>query len=119
MSLFGRTRGFQLAIWRKLAAGLALLALAVTLAGAQQSLRKVKNKVIPQYPELARKINLSATVRVQMTIAPSGAVVQAKALGGHPLLVGPAVDAAKQWRYEPAGETSTSIVEFHFGPGAE
>lgn len=119
MSLFIRTRVVWFAGRHRLAAVVAVLALAVSLAGAQQSLRKVKSKVVPAYPELARKINLSATVRVQMTIAPSGAVVQAKALGGHPLLVGPAVDAAKQWRYEAAGETSTSIVEFHFGPGAE
>jgi len=107
-------------IRRRAAILLVLLTLVATLAMAQTSAstRKIRNKVVPAYPELARKINLVATVKVQVTINPSGSVVEAKAVGGHPLLIGPSVDAAKQWRYEPAGETTTTIIEFHFGPGA-
>ena len=97
-----------------------LLALLSAFAGAQAAnvatSRKVRNRVVPTYPELARKINLVATVKVQITIAPNGAVTEAKAVGGHPLLIGPSVDAAKQWRYEPGGEATTTIIEFHFGP---
>lgn len=88
------------------------------LAGAQsvQATRKIRNKVIPVYPELARRLKLVAIVKVQVTVAPSGAVLEAKPLGGHPLLIGPSVDAAKQFRYEPASESTTSILEFHFAP---
>jgi hypothetical protein len=34
--------------------------------------------------------------------------------GGHPLFISPSVDAAKRWRYEPAGQSTVEIIEFHF-----
>ena len=96
-----------------------VLMLLITLAGGQSATtsRKVRSKVVPVYPELARKLNLVATVKVQIVIAPSGAIQDAKAVGGHPLLIEPSVDAAKRWRYEPASETTTTVIEFHFAPG--
>lgn len=36
--------------------------------------RKVVNKVVPLYPELARKMQIYGTVRVEVVIAPSGKV---------------------------------------------
>ncbi len=95
-----------------------ILALATLCAAgfAQSSDRKVRNRVVPVYPELAKKLKLVATVKVQVTIAPNGTVTQAKAIGGHPLLIGPSVDAAKQWRYEPSSESTTTVIEFHFAP---
>ena len=87
------------------------------MASAQtsDSTRKIKTKVVPVEPELARKLKLVAIVKVQVTIAPNGAVQQAKALGGHPLLIAPSVDAAKQFRYEPGDSTTTAVIEFHYG----
>jgi TonB family protein len=76
--------------------------------------RKVKSKVAPQYPELARKMNLSGTVKVEVVIGPNGTVKSTKVIGGHPLLVETAVDALKKWRYEPASNDTTTTVEFHF-----
>jgi TonB family protein len=100
---------------------LLLIALLASLAVAlsADSDRKVRNRVVPVYPELARKLKLVANVKVQVTVAPNGSVLQAKALGGHPLLITPSVDAARMWRYEPAASTTTNTIEFHFGPGAE
>jgi len=37
-------------------------------------------------------------------------------VGGHPLLVNAAMDAIKKWKFEPAPEESTGIVEFKFQP---
>jgi hypothetical protein len=95
----------------------ALLLLWACVANAQtaESSRKVKTKVVPVEPELARKLKLVATVKIQVTIAPNGAVQQAKPLGGHPLLVAPSLEAAKQFRYEPGDGTTTAVIEFHFG----
>jgi len=76
--------------------------------------RKVKSKVSPQYPELARKLNLSGTVKVEVVISANGTVKSTKIIGGHPLLVESAVDAIKRWRYEPASADTTTVVEFHF-----
>jgi TonB family protein len=56
-------------------------------------------------------------VRLEATIAPNGTVKQVKVLGGHPLLVQAATDAIRKWKYAPAGEETTAVVEFRFdGP---
>ncbi len=80
------------------------------------SSRKVKSKVPPSYPEIARKMGLSGTVRLQLLIAPNGNVKETKVIGGHPILVTAAVDAVKKWRFETASAESTGTVEFKFDP---
>jgi len=99
-----------------------LLALALTpLAGqAQQGQdeisRKAKNKVQAIYPELARKMNLAGTVKVEVVVLPNGTVKGARVLGGHPVLANAALDAVKKWRFEPAAMESTGTVDFKFEP---
>jgi TonB family protein len=83
---------------------------------AEEITRKVKTKVSPTYPELARRMAISGVVKVQVVVAPNGAVKNTKIVGGHPLLVNAAVDAVKKWRFEAASEESTGIVEFRFDP---
>jgi protein TonB len=84
------------------------------ISGFAEDGRKAKSEAKPVYPELARKMNLTGTVKVQIDIAPAGNVTSAKALGGHPLFIDSAVDAAKKWRFEPASGTTTQILEFRF-----
>ncbi len=88
-----------------------------TVGASDEDGRKVKSRVNAVYPELAKKINASGSVRLEIQIAPSGEVKSVKALGGHPLLIPAAEDAIKKWRYEPAPETTTTVVEFRFTPG--
>ena len=76
--------------------------------------RRVKSKVEPVYPELARKMNLTGTVKVEVVIAPNGTVKEAKVVGGHPVLANAALEAARKWRFEPAAEESSGIVDFKF-----
>lgn len=84
---------------------------------AQEELaRKVKNKVAPVYPDIARKMSISGTVKVVVVVAPNGNLKSTKLVGGHPLLVNAAMDALKQWKFEPASEESTGTVEFKFQP---
>lgn len=90
----------------------ALLAAATPNALAED--RKVKSKVNPTYPELARKMNVSGTVRVEVTITPAGGVKGAKALGGHPLLIDSAVEAVKKWKFEAAAAETTQVIAFDF-----
>jgi TonB family protein len=86
-------------------------------AFAQEELtRKVKNKVSPVYPDIARRMSISGTVKLVVVVAPSGAVKSTKVVGGHPLLVTAAMDALKRWKFEPASEESTGMVEFKFQP---
>jgi len=84
---------------------------------AQEELtRKVKSKVAPVYPDLARRMSISGTVKLVVVVAPSGTVKETKVLGGHPVLVGAATDAVKKWKFEAAPEESTGTIEFTFSP---
>lgn len=80
--------------------------------------RKVKTKVAPVYPELARRMNVTGKVKIEVVVAPDGRVKSTRVVGGHPLLVQACQDALKDWKFVAASEESTQIVEFDFqGPG--
>lgn len=104
---------------RRIASLLVLAALFLVIPGlsAEDSPRKVKNRVTPTYPELARRFNAAGTVKIQVVVAPNGSVKTTKVVGGHPLLAGAAEEAVKKWKYEPAPEETTTVVEFNFAPG--
>jgi TonB family protein len=72
--------------------------------------------VAPEYPPMARAAKIEGVVKLRMRIASDGTVMSLELLSGHPLLVGAALDAAKQWRYWPLGERvqalTTVSVEF-------
>ncbi len=108
-------------LFRVVALGLLLMGgLAATNApqawGQGEVHRKAISKVEPAYPELARRMQITGVVKVEVTILPNGSVKNAKAVGGHPLFVVAALDAAKKWRFEASAAESTQIVEFHFDP---
>jgi TonB family protein len=86
-------------------------------AFAQEELtRKVKSKISPVYPDIARRMNITGTVKVAVVVAPNGNIKSTKVMGGHPLLVTAAVDALKKWKFEPASDETTGTVEFKFSP---
>jgi TonB family protein len=100
-------------------AAVAVSVLAMGAVAAQQSTiedskRKVKFKVNPQFSDLARTMHLSGKVKIELTIAPDGRVKSSRAIGGHPLLVQSCLDAVKDWRFEEAREETTQIIEFDF-----
>jgi TonB family protein len=104
---------------RRVLAAVATAVLAGAMVSAQQSVgeegkRKVKSKVTPQFSELARRMNISGKVKVEIVIAPDGHVKTARAIGGHPVLVQSCIDAVKEWRFEAAPEETTQIIEFEF-----
>ncbi|HWR37580.1 MAG TPA: energy transducer TonB [Clostridia bacterium] len=83
-----------------------------TIAGAEDG-RKVKEQIQPAYPELAKSMNISGSVKLEVTIASQGGVKKVKVLGGHPVLADAASRAVSRWRYEPGvEETRTVIVDF-------
>jgi TonB family protein len=101
------------------AVGLSLLALAAASAQSssiEDSKRKIKFKTNPQYSELARRMNLTGRVKIELVIAPDGHVKSSRAVGGHPLLVQSCLEAVKDWRFEPAPDETTQIIEFEFKP---
>jgi TonB family protein len=78
--------------------------------------RKVKTRVVPEYPALARQMNVTGKVKIEATVAADGHVLSTRVVGGSPLLIPAAQDAAKKWRFEPGPKDTTEIVEFEFSP---
>ena len=78
--------------------------------------RRVKSKVEAVYPQLARKMNITGTVKVEIVVTPNGAVKEAKVVGGHPVLADAALEAVRKWRFEPSASESSGIVNFKFEP---
>lgn len=111
--LFGKFRRSVATISLAVIAAVSLGTLPVR-AEEDHSGRKVKSKVQPLYPELARRMNLAGVVKVEVVIGTNGQVKNTKVIGGHPVLVESAMDAVKRWRYEPSSEETTTTIEFRF-----
>lgn len=80
--------------------------------------RKVKTRVQPTYPDIARRMGLTGTVKIQVTVSANGTVKETKVIGGHPILVNAAIDAVKKWKFEAASSESTGTLEIKFDPGS-
>jgi TonB family protein len=76
--------------------------------------RKVKSKTAPAYPELAKRMNVSGKVKIEVIITPDGKVRSTRVIGGHPLLVQACQDAVKEWKFVAAAEETTQVIEFDF-----
>jgi TonB family protein len=108
---------------RKMGVLMAVMAMTVgvgAIGRAQEAqgeiVRRAKTKVQPAYPDLARKMNITGTVKVEVTVAPNGTVKDARVVGGHPVLASAALEAIKKWRFEPATRESSGVVDFKFEP---
>ena len=96
--------------------GIAVLPLKASVqdAASDASKRRVRTKIEPVYPATAKQMNISGRVKLEATISVDGRVVSTKVVGGSPFLVNAALDALKQWRFEPASRETTEIFEFDF-----
>lgn len=83
-------------------------------ATSEDGKRKAKSKVSPAYPELAKRMNVTGKVKIEVVIAPDGHVKSTRVIGGHPLLVQACQDAVKEWKFVAATEETTQVVEFEF-----
>jgi TonB family protein len=59
-------------------------------------------------------MNLSGTVRIEVTIAPDGTVKRSRVLGGHPVLAMAATAAAEKSTFDPGPTETSEIIEFKF-----
>ena len=81
-------------------------------AGARKPIYKVQ----PKYPEYLKHHDIGGSVRLSVEITPKGTVRTIEPLGGNPILVESAVEAVKQWKYEPAEASTTVEVKIDFNP---
>ena len=78
--------------------------------------RKVVNRVVPTYPEMARSMNLKGIVKLDAMVAPNGTVKTVQVRGGHPVLAQAADSAIRKWKWQPATHETLESVEFKFDP---
>lgn len=96
---------------------LAAICLAVFTSPAQEApVRKALFNPPASYPEVARRLRLSGTVKVQVVISPEGKITDVKLIGGHPLFVNSVQEILKSWKYAPATTDTKTILEFNFQP---
>ena len=81
--------------------------------------RRIVTQVKPVYPELARKMNMTGTVRLMVTVAAGGNVVRSEELGGSPVLVQAALDAIAKAKWEASVQETKELVEIKFQPEVE
>ena len=100
----------MLALWSNLAH-------AQTTTVSSGSERKISARVLPVYPELAKKMHIHGVVRVEVIVRPNGSVKSSRVLGGNPVLVEAAQDAVSKWKFEPGQNETTEIVQLGFEGG--
>ena len=73
----------------------------IRLTGAQAH-KLIKNEVPPLYPGEASKKRIQGTVRLHIIIGMTGLVNEINIVSGKPQLEAAAVDAVRQWQYNPS-----------------
>ena len=79
-----------------------------------ESGRKIATRVAPSYPPLAKNLHLQGAVRIEAVVRPNGSVKSTKVLGGNPVLADAAQQAIGKWKFEPAPEETTEVVQLTF-----
>ncbi len=106
--------------WTKWAVATTAALILSSVAGLAQSgttdesKRKIKTKTAPVYPDLAKKMNVSGKVKIEVVIAPDGHVKSTRVVGGHPLLVQACQNSVMEWKFLPGPEDTMQIIEFDF-----
>ncbi len=103
--------------------GAVLLAASLLFAPAQacaqdstpEGARKVLTRTPVEFPTIAKTMNLHGTVKLEVQVAPNGAVKNMSVKGGHPMLVQAALNAVGRWKFEPAPHETKEDVEIKFG----
>src|SRR5579863_7242246 len=69
--------------------------------GGNVHLGKLIHRVEPLYPRLAAMAHIEGVVELRGVVGIDGRIRELHLLHGHPLLAGAAIEAVKQWIYEP------------------
>jgi TonB family protein len=93
---------------------LCLVLLTGNVSAGDRPDRTVVHREEPEYPEMAKDMNLHGSVKLRVWIKPDGTVRRLEYIGGHPLLAESALKAVKAWKYTTATKESTSVVELKF-----
>lgn len=87
----------------------------ITVGGSVMQ-SKLISRPPPVYPADAKEAGIEGEVQLTATIAKDGSVMQLDVKSGHPMLVPAAVEAVRQWKYEPTllnGEPVEVVTSVH------
>jgi TonB family protein len=92
----------------------------IRVGGAQVGV--LVTRVEPVYPPLARQAKIEGVVKLAAIIGKDGRVVNIQVNSGHPLLVPAAIDAVRQWVYQPTLLNGEPVevrtdIDVNFPPG--
>ena len=104
------------ALWSPVFFFTAISPLPVHAQQVEETVRKLRYKVDPQYPAILKAQRIGGVVRLNVSISPRGVVETVSPLGGSAPLVNAAVTAVKRWKYEPAFGWTTMEVRLQFTP---
>jgi general secretion pathway protein A len=102
MSYFARSGVGALAGSDVAAAPASQIANQAAMPPAPETTPKLIKRVDPQYPQLASSSGISGGVVLNAHIDEAGKVQAVQAISGDPVLVRAAVDAVRQWEYQPS-----------------
>ena len=95
-----------------------VLALMLVMAmPALAEARAVKMRVPPVYPEIARRMRVSGTVKLEAAVDSQGKVTDVKEVSGNHTLALAAKEALLHWKFAPAASDSNETVEINFDLG--
>jgi len=71
---------------------------------------RATKRVPAKYPDMARKLKLQGTVGLNVLISETGQVLDAKVVtSAHPILDQAAMDAVRQWTFDPASKKGVKV----------
>lgn len=69
---------------------------------SQSQIKALVKKAEPIHPPCcADMLHISGTVVLEISVDPQGNVICVKAVSGHALIIGVAIDSVRQWKFEP------------------
>lgn len=76
--------------------------------------RAVKSRVLPVYPEIAKRMHITGEVHLAATVDATGKVKDIKPVSGNHMLESAAEDAVRQWKFAPGDGDSVVDVAVNF-----
>ena len=78
--------------------------------------RKIVHRVLPTYPEIAKRMQLTGSVKIMATVGPDGTVKTTQPMGGSPVLIQAAQEAVSKWKFATGSSETRELIELHFDP---
>lgn len=82
-----------------------------------EALAAVLSKVQPDYPTIAKQLNLHGTTEMEALVSEDGLVEKVNIVSGNPVLTKPSAEALKKWKFRPFlsdGKPAKALVSVTF-----